>query len=467
MAFTQETFALLSAQATDTPKVYVYRSTDSLLQVTSTNYFYKKRHQLEEDHQIVASLSDGLFKLRVTSDVATVEFYSGKDAFNQTIINTINDFPAPVGGVITPDGTVNGQTPVYKIGANIDLGSNRIQCREDDFCVMIGDSPASAGLSSTTTEALITGIDSILLITGIALSAPLGRIYDLTQNDGLCLVVDTATRHLLPSKPSLFDNLNISAFFSSQFIFCATGVFSLSGATYGEFLCDTCNFDVGNNGVIVELGVTVCSAFSFLGNRFVSTATNDLFGGLVDSGNILDDTQAMVSGTRTVGTVPTFVNISPDDIRWEFQSNSKMFNSSKAADMYLSAAQTTTINTIGVYVPIGGVNWLSDVGTRFSVSTGGLMTFLSETTDRVMIIASATLSKVGGGFDVASVRIAINGVTQVKTTSDTESNRPTVVASQGLFTMSEGDTIQLYVANKTSTANIISDTAGVSAINGF
>jgi hypothetical protein len=72
----------------------------------------------------------------------------------------------------------------------------------------------------------------------------------------------------------------------------------------------------------------------------------------------------------------------------------------------------------------------------------------------VFVSATATLEKVGGGSDLIATQIAINGTVQAKTAGGTESTAPTQTTSQGLFTLSTGNTIQLFVANIGSDSNI-------------
>ena len=107
-----------------------------------------------------------------------------------------------------------------------------------------------------------------------------------------------------------------------------------------------------------------------------------------------------------------------------------------------------------MYVPIAGTNWTSDVENRFTTDTAGLVTFIGLEDEDVFVSATATLEKVGGGADLIATRIAINGTTSAKTGGGTESTAPTQTTSQGLFTLSTGDTIQLYAANTGSTADI-------------
>ncbi len=58
MSFTQQSFATVGAQSTDTPNLYGYKSTDSLSTVLVAGYFVDKQFQLEEGDFILSQLSD-------------------------------------------------------------------------------------------------------------------------------------------------------------------------------------------------------------------------------------------------------------------------------------------------------------------------------------------------------------------------------------------------------------------------
>ncbi|GAF69912.1 unnamed protein product [marine sediment metagenome] len=76
MAFTPTTFALLSAHSANTPKVYVYKSDDTISQVEAYNYFYAKRFQIEADDQVWVSAGDGVVHLHITNVTSSeVETY--------------------------------------------------------------------------------------------------------------------------------------------------------------------------------------------------------------------------------------------------------------------------------------------------------------------------------------------------------------------------------------------------------
>ena len=466
MSFTQETFALLSPHSTDTPRVYMYKSADDLATVTSPGYFSAKRFQVAENDMLFASLPDGVHSLSfVGSDGTCQTLGLGNPASVEIMINSISDLPDPVGGFIDIGGVVDGRIPVYRIGGAIDLGANRLRLAEDNFTIMLGVHPFATTLTSSTTDSLIVGTDSFFTISDVGMSAPAGRIYELEQDDGLCFVVERDCSHsaLLPSS---LDNLALASFFGSRYTALPGGAFAFSGANFGELLFSIVNFDSGIDGNILDFGSAVFNSVDILESRLVSTPSNNYMSGLLSSGNIVATSVAKVLGTRTVGTPPTFVNISPSDARWEFQGNNQITNSSKAADAFLTTSETVAI-VQNVYSPVAGGNWQSEVSQRIEVDANGAMAVQSPVPAQYLITATSTVEKSGGGSDEVASRIAINGVAQPKTESSTDNNSPTSIVSQGLFTLVFPDVVQLYVTNKDSGSSVIVDLADVTMINGF
>lgn len=392
------------------------------------------------------------------------EIYSKAVMDNTIVINTASDFPTAVAGVIT---LVDLTT--YKIGnADVNISPNRLVIDAGDTVIIKAENGFNSKISSDTTAALITSTDGLLVIDRIALQASNGRILDLTQSAGVCAVVAESARFIGSAFPSELDNLTIAAFFTCQFTNCVGGVFKFIGATFGEFLSLSSNYDAGNTGDVIDLASAVLTAFDLLESRFVSSASNVYINSDVgSSGNIASGSIGKVLGTRITGTAPTLTSVSPSDLRFEFQGNNGINNSIKSADAFLTATETVTIGVAGTFVAINGVNWSSDIAERFTISTAGLATYTSEVPTVCLVTTTATVEKVGGGADEIEMKIAINGTVVDKTVSATENATPTTIPSQGSFNLVENDTIQTFVANIDSTANITVSSADMIIINGF
>ncbi|MDH3930539.1 MAG: hypothetical protein OEV22_21635 [Deltaproteobacteria bacterium] len=73
MAFTQSTFAPVSAHAANSPSVYSYNTSDNLEDVLQVGYFADKRFQLEELDLIEITTPQGTITTQVGSDTSTVD----------------------------------------------------------------------------------------------------------------------------------------------------------------------------------------------------------------------------------------------------------------------------------------------------------------------------------------------------------------------------------------------------------
>jgi len=79
MAFTQDTFATVGAQSTDTPTIYSYKTDDTSAVVIAAGYFIDKVNQLDAGDVVHAQCFDKYILLGVTADTSTVEEIGGPD----------------------------------------------------------------------------------------------------------------------------------------------------------------------------------------------------------------------------------------------------------------------------------------------------------------------------------------------------------------------------------------------------
>jgi hypothetical protein len=169
--------------------------------------------------------------------------------------------------------------------------------------------------------------------------------------------------------------------------------------------------------------------------------------------------RGLVEGNIFNGLGTALSGITTEDLQWNFQGNAFVdgttSNTRNDADSFLTGTTTVTIGSIGVYVAVGGANWDSSISERFTTSTAGLFTYIGLGNLEIEIIASSTVEKVGGGADKICSKIAINGTVQDRSIGCTENATPTGVISLGFFNVSTGDTIQLFVGNEDSTANVV------------
>lgn len=215
----------------------------------------------------------------------------------------------------------------------------------------------------------------------------------------------------------------------------------------------------------LDLGAgTVDQAFE-ISNFSINSAASGSEGisGLASSGNI---------GTNIIGTIRDcefnvdvpLVNITAQDIRYDFSGNSGVVDSRNAADVYLTGGtEVVPITTAGVFEEIGvpsggGISFASDVASRFTVGTDGVLTYTGIKTINIIADCSASISKVGGGTAQLEVRLARNWTPGssglAKSRSITQNANPTTVAVRALLTINPGDDLRVIFANNDGTSDI-------------
>lgn len=217
--------------------------------------------------------------------------------------------------------------------------------------------------------------------------------------------------------------------------------------------------------VALDLGsATIDQAFEIV-NFSMNCATAGSVGisGLASSGNIGANIIATVRDCEFNVDTP-LVNVDPSDIRYEFTGNSDVPDSLNAADVYLTGGtELIEIASASTFAEIGvpgsaGVSWASDVSSRFSVGADGVVTYNGVKPIDVVVSATATVSKVGGGADEIEVRIAQNWVAPStglsKSRGITQSSTPTSVPMQALVTLQPGDDLRPIFANNSTTTDI-------------
>jgi len=128
--------------------------------------------------------------------------------------------------------------------------------------------------------------------------------------------------------------------------------------------------------------------------------------------------------------------------------------------------ENVNIITAGSFVPIGGTSWVSGTLNEYTSNTAGRMIYTGRFRRSIQVIATATVEKVGGGADLSQLAIAINNIERTKTVSGTKNKDPTALTSVGVFQLTEGESIQVFVANMDTTANVLVSTANLSVTIG-
>ena len=387
----------------------------------------------------------------------TAELY-GNPLTNVVNVNSMADFPTPVGGVIelVP---LSGDPVTYIIGAQTIDASPNVFSITNGNVAMIGANRFASALTTTASGTMFTCTNSAFFSEVLVFECPSAKWIDFTNTtpDILSMTCDRIIWNACDSLGT------ISGAFTTSLRVCALVDTTTNGFTWVGTTNDGINIvdflALSWTGTLFDLGTATVSSFHLGGNsRLKSVAGNTTLSGLAASGNLTASGSAQVSECSFSGVGTALSGIDVEDLQWDFTANIfddvLLHNTRSLVDGYMSILQIVGIATIGTYVAVNGGNWLSDVSDRFTIDAAGLITYIGLENIEVKISAASTVAKVGGGADKICTKIAIDGVVREKTVGCTENASPTGVVSQGLFLMITGRTVQLFVGNEGSTANI-------------
>lgn len=415
--------------------------------------------------------SDGVAYMRNDQGI-DASMTSSNEFQNVVFVNSLDDLPDPVAGVIELDPGIN--TTYWFPSVEVNIGSNVFSITGGSNISIYGMHPQESGITSTSTSALFTIVNSGLDIEKVILDIPSGSYFDINNSSGDFCVM-TKVIFLRCQNGGEFNDIASVSFRKCVMLEFSVAGFTFSGAcsqllVNGSSSGSQLGF-FGYSNALFDLGTATFDTIQVLGpNRmfmkdgstFISGASGGANLNASGRGEIKDALFIFESGGSNTGVAVT--GITAQDDKWEFAGNSfadSTRNTVTAGDGFMTAAETVTITSSGVYEFINGSNWTSDVQAHFTTSTSGIITYTGLDTMDVEIIATATIEKVGGGSDELCMKIAIDGTVSDKTISCTDNTSPTSVTSIGLFTITNGQEIRLYVANIDGTSNITVSIANI------
>lgn len=409
--------------------------------------------ELHEPLGVATAVADRVYISNGVAGGAWSKFH----ADNTVLVNSMADFPAAVAGVIT----VADRT-AYHIGTALTT-SDRFELGVESVITAVGGRIAK--ITYTGTGTLFTGAGTgftgagvtafTLDHVGIELSNAAGTMLDLTGTGAtVALFIDDVLVEGIGTLGNLTDiavfaTNRCTALCNQGFSFFETETIArIFVMSYWQVITSSITFE------FLDLGTALYQSLLLDHMNIFAPSGAIGFKGAVASANLATGSVADMSAIALTGGVTTLNGIGNDDIRWEFEDVTGVPDSRKAAESYLLTLETVTIAATSTFVAIAGANWQSDVAARFTTSTAGILTYISEVDTTFLVTGTAGISKVGGGTDQLELRIAKNGTTLPKSGSVTANSAVTSVNSQSLVELTTGDTLQLFVANNTTTANI-------------
>lgn len=379
-------------------------------------------------------------------------------ADNVVQVNSEDDFPTPVAGVITLE-----DNKVYHIGGNPIVTSNRFVCGQNN--VITSGNPFAVALVYTGSGTMFTGTNVYFALDRIVVDCVNAQAFDFTgsglgETFGLNLSVVARCQ-----KVGVFNDLR-SINITNSSCFSATDGLDVTGTTYWDTFTISRFRIVSASATCIGIDLTSSIHKTLEINDFVLEGVSGAIGvsGLSNSGNMSVNFVGNFTSCEFPSPITPLSGISPSDVRYSFVGCSNVSDSQNAGDLFLeNGPETVTVSTSSTFyeigTPTGGANWSSDITNRFTFNSAGYLTYIGERKIDVEIIATATVEKAGGGSDVIEMRVAKNwnaGQTGLaKSKSQTQNAQPTSITSVALTNLGNGDTIRPIFANNGSTSNII------------
>ncbi len=369
------------------------------------------------------------------------------------IVNSIDDFPDPVAGVITLAANTE-----YKCSGTFLFSSDRIVVSAGT--VINGGSLAQTTLIYTGTSPFISGTNVGLDLFSVTISSanaiPLSfdstavagnvvRLVDLLFIAGIGIGSFTSLAGVLVDQCTF---LGITG---------AVGGISLLG-TITAMAVEQCLFGTSTfTGAWIDFGTsTITSTVNLTTNVLVIDTAQFGISGLVDTGNFTTGLLTVfITDFDTSGGGTALENITQNDNSALFFANTNINDSSVLGSMRIdSNATETSITTIDVPVKAAGT-FITGPLARFSFASNTLTYTGGRTLENLTITTSSTLTVVANNQTIATA-VFQNGNEVAGTRARTTLNigDSARVTSIWVTTAEPNDTFELFVVNESGTTNL-------------
>ena len=366
-------------------------------------------------------------------------------------VNTINDLPEPVGGVITLADNVT-----YFITSTIDLLGDRLVCGQNT--TIIGGSSENCRIKSTGLSAATALISSVwsLPMRNITIEHGTALNLDATANANQALdwfgvnFTDCAIIGTIKNYTNFI--LQDSAFLNSGGL-TFDGTIGTIGATQCLFDCNT-----SNTAIILPATLTVTRRFRITYSSFIvlsgETAINVNASATIPTESYILDTVNFSGG----GTYLAGLNHTSNDSL--FINCTNITNTAVNGQLYMQGnATATVVSATNTFYKVLGTTTASADNSKFSHSNNRL------TCDAIIsrkYLIQCFLSFTSGNSNVCEFGFYDSQLAAVRTPSKTKSTanvsgRAENVGFACVVTMDSGDYLEIHASNTSAATNITVD----------
>ncbi len=333
--------------------------------------------------------ADGTYTLEELGALLTPEFGNGTAL---QVITKMEDFPAPVGGVIT----LELNTSYWIVGSGLTT-PDRFEWTGGIVAFTGIQTLGAPQITYTGNADMFTAIDGGLDIFRITLDCPNGNFFRSSSSPPNPFTGLRASA-LVVNNAKTFATIDDGGgtIVDSGCLSCSNG-FNLGGANGFAFSLRQFNFANVQGGDAVALGTSTWSPFE-IRDLIVNTLTSATgLSGLPNSGNVPVGSLATVKDCEFGTNVTSLVGITNDDVRWFFRDNVGIPNTFIRAKLTLTSnATNTVIAAANTPVPIVG-NWtISDNSQIVAGASNSQFEYVGERPLQLAIDVSVTLRAITG-----------------------------------------------------------------------
>lgn len=376
---------------------------------------------------------------------------SGTPATTKTVIvNVLGDFPTPVGGVITLAGGTE-----YFLNNDINIGTNRFVM--GDGTVLRGSDSSVITLTATGSNDLFTATDVTFRIDSISINCASCRVFNATN------VAKTKLLQMIDMTVIACDTIgSLSGYSAIQvnnvaFLAVATSGITLAGNS-GAIFALVCLINM-TDGSFIDLSTFTVDSMTVNNSLFTLVAATSF--GITGTGSTNIVSIGTMVNCRASGSGALLNGITVDDEKWQFDLNDDIPDSRPDALMSLQSNATETVITVaGTPILVAGT-WVVEDSSQMTATTGGRATYDGVKDARLPITASVSVEPVSGTNITVSACVAINGtvVPNSLRSGTATAGAPTSITVPWQETFSNGDFVEIFVANEDTTSNLIVSSA--------
>ncbi len=387
-----------------------------------------------------------------TGNVIKLSATGALPATKAVAVNSLSDFPAASGGVIT---LLAGYA--YVISNDVSTAS-RFVC--EDGSAVVGYGVFGPKLTYTGSGTMFTCEDADFEIGRLHFDCPNGTIFDWSETGAGNLKQFWMINSMCDSCQNVgtLDNGLLANIHTALMNNVAVQGIVIAGTDWPLVSFDRYATDSTNAGFIgVDLSTSTAQGYELTDFFMSGPVGSKALAGLTASGNVLSGGEAVLAGANISGGMVISTTIDPvNDTRWKSTNNVSIADTKPDAIMSIdSNALETVIASAGVPVKMAGV-WVDERKSKFTIDASGKIASLIESPFTAPIDFSISVYTASGGEKAVGAQVYKNGSpVGPKKTGTASSTKPASITVLWQDTFNTGDYVEIYLSNETDTTNVI------------